>query len=131
MSFYAVNIDINNIFKLDVATLANEIQIATQQALEIICDLIVGYAKVYVPVDTGSLRDSIRKERGGEGMGWREYRVRAGGYIVNPKTGRLVDYAWYVEQWSHFMENALGTVEPEMMALLEGTLRSGLQDVVT
>jgi len=55
-------------------------------------------AKQLVPVDTGSLRRSIRKER----HAWPAHNiiytgVRAGGYIVNPKTGRRVNYAAYVE----------------------------------
>jgi hypothetical protein len=65
--------------------------------------LMVGLAQVRVPVDTGSLRDSIRVERGGQGMYWREIRVRAGGYITNPKSGKLVDYAVYVEATQPFM----------------------------
>ncbi|NIO40021.1 MAG: hypothetical protein GTO41_07415, partial [Burkholderiales bacterium] len=54
-------------------------------------------AQVYVNVETGSLRDSIRVERGGEGERWRRVRVRAGGYIVNPRTGKLVNYAHHQE----------------------------------
>lgn len=55
-------------------------------------------AKQLVSVDTGSLRRSIRKER----HAWPAKNIvytgiRAGGYIVNPKTGRLVDYARYIE----------------------------------
>lgn len=74
-----------------------------EEALLAGAHLMVGYAQVYVDVDTGSLRDSIRVERGGEGLYWREFRVRAGGYIVNPKSGRLVDYAIYVENRHPFM----------------------------
>jgi HK97 gp10 family phage protein len=71
-----------------------------EYAFEVImkqAELIKGLAQIYVPVDTGSLRDSIRIERGGEGKGWRQIRIRAGGYITNPKTGKLVNYAKYQE----------------------------------
>jgi len=54
-------------------------------------------AKELVPVDTGSLKKSIRKERHAWPAGNITYvGIRAGGYVVNPKTGRLVDYARYV-----------------------------------
>ena len=51
-------------------------------------------AKQLVAVDTGSLRKSIRKEQYARPAGNILYMgIRAGGYIVNPKTKRLVDYA--------------------------------------
>lgn len=54
-------------------------------------------AKELVPVDTGSLRKSIRRERHAWPAGKITYTgVRAGGYIVNPRTKKLVDYARYV-----------------------------------
>lgn len=55
-------------------------------------------AKELVAVDTGSLKKSIRKERHAWPSGKITYTgIRAGGYIVNPKTGRKVNYAKYVE----------------------------------
>ena len=59
--------------------------------------LIAGLWQIYINVDTGSARDSIRVERGGEGLHWRQIRVRGGGYVTNPKTGRLVDYMVIIE----------------------------------
>lgn len=55
-------------------------------------------AKHLVPVDTGSLKRSIRRER----HAWPAKNIiytgiRAGGYIRHPLTGRYVDYAGYVE----------------------------------
>ncbi len=79
---------------------------------------MVGLAQVYVDVDTGSLRDSIRVERGGRGLHWREVRVRAGGYITNPKTGKLVDYAIYVEAHHPFMLPAFLEVEDQIAVML-------------
>jgi len=75
-------------------------------------------AQILVRVDTGSCRDSIRVERGGKGLYWRQIRIRAGGYIVNPKTGRLVDYAAYLEMMYPFMRPAVYTVVPEIADLI-------------
>jgi HK97 gp10 family phage protein len=79
--------------------------------------LIAGWirdeAKQRVPVDTGSLQKSIRIEitrRGGKEV----VGVAAGGYITNPKTGRKVDYAGFVEygtsrQWPQpYLRPAIG-----------------------
>lgn len=78
---------------------------AADEATQAVCNEITDLAKKLVPVDTGSLRRSIRKERGkGAGGGlYSEWRVRAGGYVRNPKTGRLVDYASYVEYGTSHM----------------------------
>jgi hypothetical protein len=94
-------------------------------AMEVLLDqahLMAGYASVGVPVDTGSLRDSIRVERGGEGMGWRQVRVRAGGYIVNPKSGKLVDYAVHVESRFPFMAPAFEMIKPQIEELLRTSI---------
>ena len=82
-------------------------------------ELMKGLAQVNVPVDTGSLRDSIRVERGGEGEAWRRVSVRAGGYVVNPKTGRLVNYASVVEAKQPFMRPAFEQVEPTIAEMIE------------
>lgn len=79
-------------------------------------DLMVGYAKVNVRVDTGALRNSIRKESAGR----HRVRVRAGGYTVNVRTGRLVDYARIVEEKYPYMRPAAEMVKPEMRAMIEG-----------
>jgi hypothetical protein len=87
--------------------------------------LIVGLAQIYCPVDTGSLRDSIRVERGGQGLRWREVKVRAGGYITNPDTGRLVDYAIYQEEGTkyitgtHFLKQAVDEVTPTIAVMIK------------
>jgi len=81
--------------------------------------LIVGLAQVYVPVDTGSLRDSIRVERGGEGLHWRQVKVRAGGYVTNPKTGKLVNYAVYQEERTGFLRLAVEEVKPTIRSMIE------------
>lgn len=92
--------------KQDLAELPEKM---LESAFEVLLDqahLMRDLAQVYVRVDTGSLRDSIRVERGGQGMHWRQVRVRAGGYITNPKTGKLVDYATIVEVKYPYMRPA-------------------------
>jgi hypothetical protein len=85
-------------------------------------ELMKGLAQVYVPVDTGSLRDSIRVERGGESLHWRQVRVRAGGYVTNPKTGRLVNYAAIVEAKQPFMRPAFEEVEPTIAEMIKANV---------
>jgi len=53
-------------------------------------------ARALVPVDTGSLQKSIRVDTESEDTRFTA-TVTAGGKIVNPKTGRIVDYVHYVE----------------------------------
>jgi HK97 gp10 family phage protein len=69
-----------------------------RKELDVVADKVKEDAKGLCPVDTGSLRKSIRKEavaRPTENI-W-EVGVRAGGYVMNPKSGKMVDYAKYVE----------------------------------
>jgi Bacteriophage HK97-gp10, putative tail-component len=96
--------------------------------------LIVGLAQIYCPVDTGSLRDSIRVERGGIGKSWREVRVRAGGYVTNPKTGKLVNYASFQEfgtryiYGTYFLTRAVEEVKPTIeMMLRENVVQKVIQ----
>ncbi len=58
----------------------------------------VARAKELVAIDTGALKKSIRRERLARPVGKIIYTgIRAGGYVKNPKTGRLVDYAGFIE----------------------------------
>ena len=52
----------------------------------------------------GSLRDSIRKEKAVSEGEVVYVGIRAGGYVTNPNTGRLVDYALYVEYGTSRMQ---------------------------
>ncbi len=81
--------------------------------------LMKALAQVYVRVDTGSLRDSIRVERGGKGLDHREVRLRAGGYIINPKTGKLVNYARIVEMKYPYMMPAFLEVKATLVDLIK------------
>jgi hypothetical protein len=85
-------------------------------------EVMKGYAQVYVPVDTGSLRDSIRVERGGEGLHWREVKVRAGGYVTNRRTGRLVDYALPVEARTPFMRPAFEIMRSTIAEMIKAAV---------
>ena len=67
-------------------------------------------ARSHCPVDTGTLRRTIRLEdepKGGGGLGGKIHgeverragfgkRITAGGMLINPKTGRICDYATFV-----------------------------------
>ena len=105
--------------KADLARLPEKMLDAAFEELMQQAHLMQGLAQVYVAVDTGSLRDSIRVERGGEGEFWRRVRIRAGGYVTNPRTGKLVDYAVYVEQKQPFMAPAWDEVGPNIADLIK------------
>jgi len=108
----------NNALKTDLADIPEKLLEGVFEALMQGAYLVKGLAQVYVHVDTGSLRDSIRVERGGQGMKWRRVRVRAGGYITNPKTGRKVDYAGYVEAKYPYIRPAINDALPELNSAL-------------
>lgn len=92
--------------KIALAELPEKMLQSAYEELDQQAELMKGIWKVIAPVDTGSYRDSIRKERGGVGKNWREVRVRAGGYVTNPKTHRFVDYAIILENKYHCGEIA-------------------------
>jgi len=52
-------------------------------------------ARIFCPVKTGALRDSIRLEKRGEHL---VALVAGGPGFINPETGREVDYAVYVHE---------------------------------
>lgn len=79
-------------------TLPNAFEDATIDALQKAAYDGKERAKSLVPVDTGALRRSIRVERLAKEARKIYYTgIRAGGYIRNPRTNKLVDYAGYVE----------------------------------
>ena len=88
--------------------------------------LMKGYAQTYVRVDTGSLRDSIRVERGGIGKNWKQVRVRAGGYITNPKTRRPVNYAAIVETKYPFLKPAYYQVRDTIKEMIKQRVVEGI-----
>jgi len=92
--------------KRDVAVIPNKLLEGAEEAILEVAHLMAGIAQVHVRVDTGSLRDSIRVERGGRTMHWRQVRVRAGGYVTNRRTGKIVNYAAVVEVKYPYMRPA-------------------------
>ena len=77
-----------------LSNLDEKLKRALEEALEEIAEKIRDDAKDLAPVDTGSLRKSIRVEKEGE----LQVSVIAGDSgVINPRTGREVDYAGFVE----------------------------------
>jgi HK97 gp10 family phage protein len=74
--------------------LASRVGELSDEVLVELAERIVEDAKALCPVDTGSLRRSIRYERDPSGS---IIIAAGGGGIINPKTRREVDYAAYVE----------------------------------
>jgi len=99
--------------KQDLAELPQKMLDAAFEAINDCADLMVDIAKSMVRVDTGTLQKSIRKEVVSAGGGLkRVVRVRAGGYVVNPKTGLLCNYATFIEAKHPFMRPAFENVRP-------------------
>jgi hypothetical protein len=105
--------------KTDLADLPEKMLDWAFEVLMSRAELMKDLAQVYVRVETGSLRDSIRVERGGEGEAWRRVRVRAGGYVTNPKTGKIVDYAAVVEQRFPYMQPAFEEVRADIEEMIK------------
>ena len=79
-----------------IQTLPETIKQAMMQVLTECLDEAVNYAKALAPVQTGALRTSVRRE----GL---SFKAGDGG-VVNPRTGREVDYAVFVELKYPFMK---------------------------
>jgi hypothetical protein len=109
--------------KVELARLSEKMKEASLEAMRQQAGLIRDLAKVYVRVDTGALRDSIRLERGAEDV----VRVRAGGYVINPKTGKLVDYAWIVEEKYPYLQPAIDEVAPMIGEMIKAKVVEALQ----
>ena len=120
-----ITVEFDPTVKDKLAVLPEKMADYAYEALMDAAHLIVGLAQIYCPVETGALRDSIRVERGGVGLRWREVKVRAGGYVTNPKTGKLVNYAIYQEGGTrfmvgqHFLGKAVEDVKPQLLQMLE------------
>lgn len=70
----------------------------TAKAIKKVAREIRDDAKRLCPVDTGSLQRSIRLQTHARpAQSIHKIGVSAGGYVTNPRTGRKVDYAAYVE----------------------------------
>ena len=69
----------------------------TIEGLSEVADKIVSDAKTMVPIETGSLQKSICKQHHVSEGNIHNIGVSSGGYVTNPKTGRIVNYAAHVE----------------------------------
>ena len=101
----------------------------TREALREVARKVVQDAKALCPVDTGSLRRSIRAEEYPPEVNVYRIFVVAGGKIINPKTRRPVDYARWVEYGGRnppkpFLRPALEQNRP----LLRKALMDGLKE---
>ena len=105
----------------------------TVQGLIEVADRIVNDAKATVRVDTGSLQKSIRKQHHVSQGHIHNIAVSAGGYVTNPKTGRIVDYAHFLEYGTSrmpaypFLMPALEMNRPSLRLVLRSKLRESMQ----
>ena len=111
----------------------DKIDSETVDGLSQVADRIIEDAKATVRVDTGSLQKSIRKQHHVSHGHIHSIGVSAGGYIVNPKTGRLVDYARYLEYGTSrmpaypFIAPALERNRPFLVLVLRDRLKVSMQ----
>lgn len=104
----------------DLAMLPEKMLDAAYEELLQQAHLMQGIWQVRAPVDTGSYRDSVRIERTAPTQHLhRMVRVRAGGYVTNPKTGKIVDYAAILEAKYHCGENAYNQVKGNLASLIQ------------
>jgi len=96
----------------------------TDEGLSEVADRIVADAKAMVPIDTGSLQRSIRKQHHVSEGHIHNLGVSAGGYATNPRTGRIVSYAVHVEYGTSRM-----APKPYLRTALEAN-RQSLTDVL-
>ena len=81
-----------------LARLEKALDPAAVKGVKEVAKAIRNDAKEICPVDTGSLKKSIRIGTTAKPSGHtHSIRVTAGGYVTNPKTKRKVDYASDVE----------------------------------
>lgn len=100
------------------------------EAITDVAVLIRDTAKGLVPVDTGTLKKSIRLQRTARPAGvTRQIGVLAGGRFVNPKSGRIVNYALFVERGTSrmrpqpYMGPAVQKHAPELARILKRKVR--------
>jgi HK97 gp10 family phage protein len=111
--------------------LAARIGELSDEALVELAEQIVEDARASCPVDTSSLRRSIRYERDPDGG---VVIAAGGGGVVNPRTRREVDYAAYVEFGTSrspaqpFLQPALEKNLPNLEPLLSGKIEEAVRE---
>ena len=118
----SIQLRLNSNTKFALAELEDNLADWAFEALLEQAEVMKGYWQIFVRVETGSARDSIRVERGGEEKYWKQVKVRGGGYVMNPKTGRLVDYMWILEQRYGAGHAALAIVQPTIKEMIENNV---------
>ena len=98
---------------------------AAERAVKTVAKDIRDTAKEIVPVDTGSLKKSIRTGAYAMPAGHtHSVRVTAGGYVTNPKTKRKVDYASHVEYGT-----SRGRAQPYLIPAFEAHKRELIKTI--
>ena len=115
--------------KQDIAELPEKM---LDYAFEVLMDrarLMQGIAQTTCPVDTGALRDSIRIERVAPSYHLhRVVRVRCGGYVRNPRTGKIVNYCVVQERKHGFMRRAWEQVRPGIEEMIKARVVQGINE---
>lgn len=108
-----------NVFTQYLGKLEKSLDSIAAAAVGEVAEDIRDTAKGIVLVDTGSLRKSIRVQNRRFSGGFHSIGVSAGGYVTNPKTGRKVDYALYVEADYPFLRPAVMAHARDLVAALK------------
>jgi len=108
-----------NVFTQYLGKLQDSLDSIAAAAVREVAESIRDDAKEWVRVDTGSLRKSIRVQNRRLSGGFHTIGVSAGGYVTNPKTGRKVDYALYVEADYPFLRPAVMAHAMDLVAAMK------------
>lgn len=104
----------------DIATFNNNI---SDKAFNLILEKalrIQRLAQALVRVATGTLRSDIRVEIRTNNQDIVTIAIVAGGTQINPRTGRICDYAAIVEQKYPFMQPAFSAINSSIPSELKG-----------
>jgi len=114
-----------------LADFPSDIDIVNEKAFTKKAEEIRDEAKQLCPVDTGSLKRSIRVQKHARPRtSVHKVGVSAGGYVTNPKTDTKVNYAAYVEYGTSkspaqpFMRPAIEKHKEDVARLLKKELRN-------
>jgi len=108
-------------------------KLETIRALEKAAEMVRDEAKALCLIDTGSLQRSIRTFKREVSGVLCSVGVSAGGYVVNPKTRRTVDYASFVEYGTSrmaakpFLRPAFATMKPLIISLAREAWRKVME----
>ena len=94
-----VGVEIQGINKLRIRIkqIQDNLDPVAEAELKEMAEAVRDLAKIFVPIDTGSLQRSIRVQSHTKSGGLHSIGVSAGGYVTNPKSGMKVNYAAHVE----------------------------------